>query len=457
VASLPPISSEVFAEKVLATKADAAATAAKASFQKHCDACQRSYYSENAHKNHLGSQKHKANVLRLQAREAEAPSIMSSTFSLGQPPSSAGPADDAADEELTKIMDSIKTTNLADSDDTSTSGGESDTKRKSGAIPLEESLRACLFCNHVAADAEQNVAHMSKTHGLFIPERQYLTNLDGLIVYLSKKVKDDYQCLYCNRLKWSEEGIKTHMRDMGHCNIAYDTEDHQLEIGEFYDFRSTYSDAEDEDADMPELNHSTSGGDTGEDGWETSSEASSVPTEELGKLYCDKDREELAERLRHHRHHSHANPAKHHTADGWHSHAHAAPHAVYHDEFELHLPSGRIAGHRSLNRYFRQNLHKYPSAAERLEKLLIRDGSDEDEDDVDDARRGRHRGRAGEQQVTRANGGLGMVAVSESKKREVLAMEKRFRVRAERQASLKKWRAEKNANHQKHYRDPLLQ
>jgi pre-60S factor REI1 len=394
---------------------------------------------------------------------------MSSTFSLGQPPSTADPVDDDAEDEFTKVVDSIKAAKLTDSDEPSIDrpsrphqeddeAAEADDKPKSGEIPKEVALKSCLFCNHVAANLDQNLSHMFKTHGLFIPERQYLSDLEGLIVFLNKKVNDNYQCLYCNRLKWSEDGIKTHMRDTGHCKIAYDTEEQQLEIGEFYDFRSTYSDGEDEDLDMPDLNHSnTSGENTGDDGWETSSSASSVPTEELGKLYCDTDRQELHERLKQHRHHSHANPAKHHTADGWHSHAHAAPHAVYHDDFELHLPTGRIAGHRSMNRFFRQNLRNYPSASERAAQLYIRDGSD---DDGEEERRGRRRGRDGQTQsgaVTRANGGLGMLAVSESKKREVLALERRFRVREERLASKKKWRAEKNANHQKHYRDPLLQ
>ena len=73
---------------------------------------------------------------------------------------------------------------------------------------------------------------MSKTHGLFIPEASYLVDLEGLIKYLNQKVNEEFQCLYCGRLKWSEDGIKTHMRDVSHCKIAYETEDQQLEIGE---------------------------------------------------------------------------------------------------------------------------------------------------------------------------------------------------------------------------------
>ena len=54
------------------------------------------------------------------------------------------------------------------------------------------------------------------------------------------------------------------------------------------------------------------------------------------------------------------------------------------NEFELHLPSGRTAGHRSLRTYYRQNLANYPTANERAEMLLLeneRHDSDEEEGD----------------------------------------------------------------------------
>ncbi|KAL8870649.1 MAG: hypothetical protein Q9198_007582, partial [Flavoplaca austrocitrina] len=65
VASLPPLSSEVFAEKVLTAQATSTAAAAKASFEKQCPACQKTYYSENAYQNHLGSQKHRLRLAAL--------------------------------------------------------------------------------------------------------------------------------------------------------------------------------------------------------------------------------------------------------------------------------------------------------------------------------------------------------------------------------------------------------
>ena len=298
---------------------------------------------------------------------------------------------------------------------------------------------------------------------MFIPERPYLTDLEGLILYLSRKVHDDYQCLYCGRLKWSEDGIKTHMRDSSHCKIAYDTEEQHLEIGDFYDFRSTYSDADDDedweddnDVTMLDSGAAKGGGvklgakrtlasalptDTASDsGWETDSTVSSAPTSELGKVYFDGT----------------ARPRprpRHRSADGF--HARARP--LYHDDVELFLPSGRVAGHRALARYFRQNLRAYPSPAERGAAECRRiaaaaeDGGDEDMRDGGEAERPRGR------ELVAARRGRGMVAVADDKVRQVGAAEKREGGRALRDEARFHARVGRVANQQKHFRDPLLQ
>jgi pre-60S factor REI1 len=471
----------------LATKAADAATIAKASFEKYCEPCHRHYFSENAYVNHLASQKHKQNVVKShnysrQRSEPEVGSVISSTFSLGEPTAkpNASTVDeedeisDEAEEEFEKVVSGIKNTSLDENDPISrrpsrphASAASKDLPIhplspaiKSGVEPPKDfAIRQCLFCNRYSSSLESNVAHMKKAHDLFIPERRYLVDLTGLISYLSKKVHEDNQCLYCNRFKWSESGIKTHMRDISHCKIAYESEDEQLEIGEYYDFRSTYSDAGDEDVEMGGAERADSQDGEGEDGWETSSTVSSVPTEELGRMYYDDDRDPGArqEKLKTHRHHTHNNLGKHRAADGWHSHAHHTTYAVYHDEVELHLPTGRIAGHRSLNKYWRQNLRNYPTPEERQQRLLA--GADEreaaDDMDIDSDPRGRTRGR--ENQVTRANGGLGMLTVSDSKKREVQVQEKKDRRREGRHNAKMQWKANKIGNSQKHFRDPLLQ
>jgi len=253
--------------------------------------------------------------------------------------------------------------------------------------------------------------------------------------------------------------------------IPYQTEEDMLEIGEFYDFRSTYSDDEDEDEDEEEV---AQGGvklgvarsakttvqnadgdeemvDEDEEGWESdASSISSVPTDEITSVPIDHSHRYKT--LDNHRHHSHADPRPHRNTDGFHSHAHNTPHAVYHDEYELHLPTGRTAGHRSLNKYYRQNLRNYPTPQERSRQNMIEGRHDSDEEEEAPRQRGHDRGR---QVMSRANGGLGMVGVDDARKRAVKAVEKKDVKRAQRDQAKYQWGINRAANSQKHFRVSL--
>jgi pre-60S factor REI1 len=204
------------------------------------------------------------------------------------------------------------------------------------------------------------------------------------------------------------------MRDKGHCMIAFDSEEEQIEIGQHYDFRGSYSDDEEEKS-TPE-----SGGvkiktsdDDADEGWET--DASSV----------DEDDDEFD--------------------------SHRKAPVIYQTEYELHLPSGRTVGHRSLAKYFRQNLHNYPTAEERATRqLAIENGEIEEEEKP----RGRNANRT---LISRANGGMGMIGATDTQKEAVTIEERRERTRAIRQELRYTARVQKAANSQKHFRDPLLQ
>ena len=112
----------MFAEKLLTVQTSSTEAAARASFERSCSACQKTYYSENAYQNHVGSQKHKMRLAAL--RTAPAPSnagdtesVMSSTFSLGEPiEGTITPVgqDSEVVAEFSKIIDGIKETSLAD-------------------------------------------------------------------------------------------------------------------------------------------------------------------------------------------------------------------------------------------------------------------------------------------------------------------------------------------------------
>jgi pre-60S factor REI1 len=119
VASLPPISSEVFTEKVLQARAATTAEADRAGFHQVCDVCQKTYFSENSYRNHIGSQKHKVKALAM-AHKAhgsvagdDVSSVMSSTFSLGEPlPAVRDELDSDAEDEFSEVVEGLKKAKL---------------------------------------------------------------------------------------------------------------------------------------------------------------------------------------------------------------------------------------------------------------------------------------------------------------------------------------------------------
>ncbi|KAJ5380973.1 Cytoplasmic 60S subunit biogenesis factor REI1 [Penicillium cataractarum] len=398
IASLPPVSLEVFNEKVLAAKANSTEAAAKASFEKTCHPCQKTFYSENSYQNHIKSSKHKQRENRLR-KEGDDASVLSSAFSMGEPVSKSN------ETEIAKVTDGLKSATIQEEDE--------DVEMQTDKT--EFSVSRCLFCLADSADVQANIKHMYKSHGMFVPEQTYLVDLDGLLNYLYRKITENHECLYCHAIRNNAEGARSHMRDKDHCKIAFEAEEEQIEIGQYYDFRSTYSDGEDdeEDEDMADAGGvKVKGSDGDDDGWET--DASSVD-----------DDDEIDSRRK-------------------------AP-VIYQDEYELHLPSGRSVGHRSLAKYFRQNLHNYPTAEERFERqLAIANGEIEEEEKP----RGRNQNRA---LVSRANGGTGMIGTTDHQKQTVLTAERRERTRALRSENRYHARLERANNSQKHFRDPLLQ
>ncbi|KFY22325.1 hypothetical protein V493_06659 [Pseudogymnoascus sp. VKM F-4281 (FW-2241)] len=476
VTSLPPISSDVFAEKVVAAQASSNAAATKAAYEKTCAACEKTYFSENAFYNHVGSQKHLKQVAMLRkskngAGADDASSVVSSQVTATAETETSSEEESEEDEDEEEVAGVTK-----DLKETTLEGETEDKSEDAGPKKIEVPLMRCLFCNYDSPTVQLNVNHMEKIHNMFIPERDFLVDLDGLIASLFEKINIFQECLTCSKFKPNVFGLQTHMRDKGHCTIPFGTEEEQLEIGEFYDFRSTYSDEEeDEDESADEAtDRKASGGvklgarrvaknaDGDEEmedpeGWETDSSTSSLDSADLTAVPMA-SREHRYEKLDRHAHHSPEDPRPHKSADGFHSHAHKHRPTAYYSDYELHLPSGRAVGHRSLARYYKQNLHNHPSPAERQEQFLIeaeRGSGDEGEVDERVARRNdRERGRA---LNTRANGGRGMMGVSETKKKEVAVLEKRARKQEFYDRQKFAWGNNKQSNSQKHFRDPLLQ
>lgn len=109
------------------------------------------------------------------------------------------------------------------------------------ALGLEE----CFFCSNIANSLTENVEHMSKTHSFFIPEAEYLVDLEGFIAHLGEKVGVGHMCLWCNersKMFYTVDAVRKHMRDKGHCKLMFDG-DAALEYADFFDYRSSWEGA----------------------------------------------------------------------------------------------------------------------------------------------------------------------------------------------------------------------
>ena len=452
VADLPPVASDDFNQKVLNAQASTTAAQEQASYSKSCTMCQKTYYSENAFQNHISSKAHKQKV---SSGSSKAPSVTSSRDANGEHISVE------AEAEFDDVVAGLKKASLVEDPPRRPSNPPPGVDRAEHplsspkVVPAKIPISRCLFCNYDSPSLKLSVQHMNKIHGLFIPEQNYLVDLDGLIEYLQAKIHENHECLRCHKLKPTAPAVQTHMRDKGHCTIAFENEEEMIEIGQFYDFSSTYSD---DDEDNSEDAAKVVDG----EGWETDSDDSSVASEEITSIPND-DRTDAYQRMKLHRHHSNVVERPHKNVDGFHSHAHNHTNAVFYDENEMHLPSGRVAGHRSLRVYFRQNLHNYPSQAERLarQNRLLKEGpptasdeeSDEDMEDVEQ----QEVDQRPRTQVLLRRGEAGMLGVSEPQRRQVTRAEQRGRTKAQRDQSRYHAKIEKQANSQKHFRDPLLQ
>ena len=468
IAELPPVSADDFQTKVLAVQAANKAAADDASFSQTCSTCHKAYFSKNAYDNHMQSRAHKMKELAVQ--RGENVSVNGSTGSKSESLESES-VDPEAAAEIKQITAGFKKTKLADitpspiqrRPSNPSPGEEGPAEHPLSPDKPSDPLVRCLFCNYESPTWKLSVTHMTRIHGLFIPEPNYITDLHGLLAYLQAKIQDNFECLWCHKLKGSGSGAQTHMRDKGHCRIAFETEEEMIEVGQFYDFSSTYSDGENEDTDTemdepkakPKGGVKVNGEGDQDDGWETDSSFSSLDSEELTSVPND-DRTESYGRLHLHRHHSQTDPRPHKNVDGFHSHAHHHNTAVFYDEYEMHLPSGRVAGHRSLKKYYRQNLHGYPTAAERMARAqrLIEEGSEGDEE-MEDVDVGPTPATPPKSQALMRRGEAGMIGATAAQKRDVRSQEIRSRQKEQRDHRRYQAKIEKQANSQKHFRVSL--
>ena len=231
VAEMPPVTAEVFQQKVLAQKTEVEAQQQSKTKSLHCQLCNKTFSSENAFSNHLSSKKHKD----VEANKANKAKKQESLITESQFSNNFKRKDSKeTDPENTESENAESLSHNGDDDDDEDDDIEEDT--------LE--VTDCLFCPHHSVSLEENLKHMTRSHSFFIPDLGYVVDLKGLVTYLCEKVGMGNMCLYCNdkgKSFFSLEAVQSHMVDKGHTKMNYEG-DAVLEYADFYDFSSSYPD-----------------------------------------------------------------------------------------------------------------------------------------------------------------------------------------------------------------------
>lgn len=242
VADLPPIKFDDFDEKIARLRESEKRENQDKAETYLCRTCRKTFGSKNQYDNHLVSKKHREKAHNVSDPAIEDVPMAEPVVVQNESQNKAQPLQGDDDMEIDSDVESVDTDEWIE-----------DTEN-----PVRNN--DCLFCDHHSRSWVRNLRHMTVEHSFFIPDVEYCTDVRGLLIYLGEKVFGGYMCLWCNeRGKGfrSAEAARTHMIDKGHCKMKHEAET-LAEFEEFYDYSSSYPDAESADPDqevddIPEL------------------------------------------------------------------------------------------------------------------------------------------------------------------------------------------------------------
>ncbi|XP_071440834.1 cytoplasmic 60S subunit biogenesis factor ZNF622 [Hetaerina americana] len=250
VAELPHVTAEEFQRRVLLQREKDEAESKESSV--YCNYCKKTFNNNNSYENHLHSKRHRDSVS--DPMKAVGASASSNDHSKSQIASGSG-SKNTKKNYSTDIVIAREIRTDKESLDISTDSEieEVDSDEwediSGDAIPVND----CLFCSHHSCNLEKNLKHMTVAHSFFVPDVEYVTDMNGLISYLGEKVGEGFMCLWCNtrgRTFYSIEAVRKHMIDKGHCKMLHEGEA-LAEYVDFYDYSSSYpTDSENSDEEV---------------------------------------------------------------------------------------------------------------------------------------------------------------------------------------------------------------
>lgn len=244
VAQLPAISSDVFAHKILQQQRLAHLQQEVDEFGFAIRPKRRSGVHDKKKKTPFGETRGRGSKFDgYEYREASpATSITSefSQFSLGEPvvhEESESNIDTASELGYSEKSDNDFDTEdefvfTTEDEEFATESETEDEEELVEVMPLSY----CFYCGKNNQEIEHNIKHMFNDHGLYIPERAYLQDLEGLLTFVNEVITIDNECLSCGFQGKNLESIRQHMQSKRHCRIPYETKLEKDMISEFYNF-----------------------------------------------------------------------------------------------------------------------------------------------------------------------------------------------------------------------------
>lgn len=113
--------------------------------------------------------------------------------------------------------------------------------------PLD--LTDCFYCGVSLDTIDDNIQHLLLNHSLYIPNLNYLSDKEGLIRFLSDTIVLDKECIKCGYTSNKLMGIRQHIIAKGHVYIPYETKEMRSFIDKYYDFTIIMDEHEDSSDD----------------------------------------------------------------------------------------------------------------------------------------------------------------------------------------------------------------
>lgn len=240
VAELPPVSESDFQNRMAKHEEQKKVLSGEIKAPTgYCVACSKSFANEKAYDNHLKSKKHLEAAKSFQAKENK--------------------DEIERNRRNRKLTEEQENEESEDEDIEEVDSDEWDEDDEFGDEADAIANFDCFFCSHHSSNIEKNLLHMSEKHSFFVPDLEFVVELDELLTYIGAKVGQGKMCLWCNEKSKrfrSVDAVQKHMRDCGHCKIAFSGGDAIVEFADFYDYSKSYPEDQDpeqqadEDKDM---------------------------------------------------------------------------------------------------------------------------------------------------------------------------------------------------------------